>query len=176
MTGWAWVRVAAWMGFLAVMIGAFGAHGLKDRLDVLNTAATYQTGVQYHMYHALALLALGAMAGPWRTGKAGAVAGWAFVYGVALFSGSLYIYSLTGFRSFAHVTPFGGVTLMVGWIALALGAARYTLFDTSEQPILSARAGAGASSGAGTDTIPSPAEGAAFDAAWQEDIEQARQP
>ena len=79
MTGWNWVRVGAVLGFLAVGFGAFGAHGLKTRLETLGTAATYQTAVQYHMYHALAILAVGLMARavihridwrrPWRVGR-----------------------------------------------------------------------------------------------------------
>jgi len=121
MTGWGWVRIAAVLGFLGVGVGAFGAHGLKDRLDALGTAATYQTGVQYHMYHALALLALGVMAGPSRT-TAGSVAGWAFLVGVILFSGSLYVLSLTGIKWLGAITPFGGVAMLIGWAALAVAA------------------------------------------------------
>jgi uncharacterized membrane protein YgdD (TMEM256/DUF423 family) len=122
MTGWGWVRVAAVLGFLGVGVGAFGAHGLKGRLDALGTAATYQTGVQYHMYHALALLAIGVMWGPFQPSRSGTVAAWAFVVGVALFSGSLYVLAVSGIKWLGAVTPFGGVAFLVGWAALAVAA------------------------------------------------------
>jgi uncharacterized membrane protein YgdD (TMEM256/DUF423 family) len=147
------------MGFLAVGFGAFGAHGLKERLDALGTAAAFQTGVQYHMYHALALLALGAMTGPWRTGRAGSVAGWSFVFGVLLFSGSLYVLALTGFKKFGMVTPFGGLLLLLGWAAIAYGAATYSLFNAGEKP--------------GRHAFSAPAEPAvSFGDQWQEDAGQ----
>jgi uncharacterized membrane protein YgdD (TMEM256/DUF423 family) len=166
MTGWSWVKVAAILGFLGVGFGAFGAHGLKDRLDALGTTATFQTAVHYHMYHALALLALGAMAGPWRMGKAGEVAGSAFLIGVILFSGSLYLLAVTGVRRLGMITPFGGVAMLVGWLALAVGASTYSLFDTKERPAEGVKAGA---------ALPA-ASAAEFDAAWQGDVEQARRP
>jgi uncharacterized membrane protein YgdD (TMEM256/DUF423 family) len=122
MTGWGWVRVGAVLGFLAVAIGAFGAHGLKARLDSLGTAATFQTGVQYHMYHALAILAVGVMTGPLKPGTAGSVAGWAFLAGVVLFSGSLYVLAVTGQKWLGMIAPFGGVAMMAGWVALAVAA------------------------------------------------------
>jgi len=119
MSGWAWVRVGAVVGFLGVALGAFGAHGLKARLDALGTSATFQTAVQYHMYHALALLAVGALAGPTRWG-AGSVAGWSFLLGVVVFSGSLYTLSLTGVRWLGAITPIGGVLFLAGWVTLAV--------------------------------------------------------
>lgn len=122
MTGWNWVRIAAVLGFLAVGLGAFGAHGLKGRLESLGTMAIYQTAVQYHMYHALALLAVGLMAGPFRTGTSGTIAGWSFVAGVTIFSGSLYILAVTNLKWLGAITPIGGVAMMVGWAALAVAA------------------------------------------------------
>jgi uncharacterized membrane protein YgdD (TMEM256/DUF423 family) len=122
MNGHGWVRVGAILGFLAVGIGAFGAHGLETRLARLETTATYKTAEQYQMYHALAILALGVWVGPARPTRAGAVAGWAFLAGVILFSGSLYVLALTGIKLFGAITPFGGLAMMVGWVALAVAA------------------------------------------------------
>ncbi|GAC1474311.1 MAG: DUF423 domain-containing protein [Isosphaeraceae bacterium] len=122
MTGWSWVRIGAVLGFLAVGIGAFGAHGLKSRLAALGTSEPFQTAVQYHMWHALAILAVGLFAGPFRPGMAASVAGWSFLIGVILFSGSLYILALTGLSKFGMITPIGGVAFLVGWLALSNAA------------------------------------------------------
>jgi uncharacterized membrane protein YgdD (TMEM256/DUF423 family) len=122
MSGWAWVRIGAVLGFLAVALGAFGAHGLKDRLEALGTAATFQTAAQYHMYHALALVAVGLFAGPFRSSMALTAAGLAFLFGVIIFSGSLYVLAVTGMTRLGAITPIGGVLLLVGWLALAIGA------------------------------------------------------
>jgi len=108
--------------FLAVAFGAFGAHGLRGRLSP-EMMAVFESAVRYHMYHALALvlvaLILGRMDG-WliRT------AGWCFVAGIILFSGSLYALALTGVKSLGMVTPVGGVLFLAGWLALAWGAWR----------------------------------------------------
>ncbi|MFO0909584.1 MAG: DUF423 domain-containing protein [Isosphaeraceae bacterium] len=100
------------------------AHGLKERLESLGTAATFQTGVEYHFYHVAALLAVGLLSlhlnGP-RTSLN--VAGWAFLVGILVFSGSLYILGVTGIRWLGAITPLGGVAFLVGWVALALAAA-----------------------------------------------------
>jgi uncharacterized membrane protein YgdD (TMEM256/DUF423 family) len=122
MTGAVWTRVGAISGFLAVAFGAFGAHFLKAMLEESKHVQTYQTGVQYHMYHALALLAVGLAAAQWPC-RALNVAGWSFVFGTLLFSGSLYALSLTGVRVLGAITPFGGVLFLVGWAALAIAAA-----------------------------------------------------
>ncbi len=122
MTGIAWLRIGAVLGFLAVAIGAFGAHGLKAHLEKLHTAATFETAVQYHFYHALALLAVGLGAGPYKASTAGQVAGWAFVVGVVLFSGSLYVLSVKGNNKHGMITPFGGLAFLAGWLALAVAA------------------------------------------------------
>ncbi|ACG75342.1 protein of unknown function DUF423 [Anaeromyxobacter sp. K] len=107
---------------VAVAAGAFGAHALKARLapDLL---AVFQTGAQYQMYHALALLAAG-WAYARTPGGAAAFAGWAFLAGTVLFSGSLYALALSGVRALGAVTPFGGVAFIAGWIALAVSALR----------------------------------------------------
>lgn len=119
---WAWVRAGAVMGFLAVALGAFGAHGLRLRLEGLGTASTYQTAVEYHMAHALALIAVGALSvGLGRTVTA--LIGWSFLAGIVIFSGSLYVLALTGMKWLGAVTPIGGVAFLVGWAALALYAA-----------------------------------------------------
>ena len=122
MNGWGWVRVGAVLGFLGVAIGAFGAHGLKARLDALGTMATFHTGVEYHFYHALALLAVGMMWGALPPSRAANVAGWAFLVGVILFSGSLYVLSATGYKMLGMITPFGGLAFLVGWVALVVAA------------------------------------------------------
>ena len=109
MTGMTWLRTGAVLGFLGVGFGAFGAHGLKKKLEALGTAASYQTAVQYHLYHALALLAVGLLALSGRSGAALTVAGWAFLVGMILFSGSLYALALTGQKWLGAITPFGGV-------------------------------------------------------------------
>lgn len=123
MSGSFWIRTAAILGFLAVGMGAFGAHGLKDKLDHLGTAANYQTAAQYHMYHALALLGVGLLVRSGMTGIPLCVAGWSFLTGVLIFSGSLYLLALTGQKWLGAITPIGGVAMLVGWAALALGAA-----------------------------------------------------
>ncbi len=107
-------------GGLAVAAGAFGAHALRTRLppDLL---AVFHTGAQYQLAHALALLASGWMAGR-APGVAPAVAGWLFLAGTVLFSGSLYALALSGVRVLGLVTPFGGVAFVGGWAALAWAA------------------------------------------------------
>jgi uncharacterized membrane protein YgdD (TMEM256/DUF423 family) len=102
----------------AVLLGAFGAHALKDRIapDLL---ATYHTAVEYHVYHALGLLAVGLAALHLPESAWLRAAGWAMAAGVVLFSGSLYALALTGIRTLGAVTPFGGVAFLGGWAALA---------------------------------------------------------
>jgi uncharacterized membrane protein YgdD (TMEM256/DUF423 family) len=112
--------VGALMGFVGVGLGAFGAHGLKGRLSV-ETLAIFETGVRYQMYHALALLALAAMM-PRIEGRAVLVAGWSFIAGILIFSGSLYALALTGVTMLGAVTPIGGLAFLAGWIALAIAA------------------------------------------------------
>jgi uncharacterized membrane protein YgdD (TMEM256/DUF423 family) len=108
--------------FVAVAAGAFGAHGLKARLapDLL---AVFETGVRYHLVHALALFAVAWVASRW-PGRAAGAAGWLFVAGTLLFSGSLYALALTGARWLGALTPFGGVCFLAGWVFVAWAAAR----------------------------------------------------
>ncbi len=110
-------------GGLAVVLGAFGAHALKDRLtpDLLQT---FETGVRYHMYHALALLAVAFALSRWGSTGLASAAGWLFVAGTVLFSGSLYLLALTGVKWLGAITPLGGVAFIAGWVCLVLAAAR----------------------------------------------------
>ena len=109
--------------FAAVALGAFGTHALKARLTP-EMAGVWHTAVQYHAWHGLALLGVGLLMlhAPERAGLA--LAGWLFVAGVLLFSGSLYALALTGVRGLGAITPFGGGALLAGWAALAWAAWR----------------------------------------------------
>ena len=115
-----WFAVGAVSAAVGVAFGAFGAHGLKARVgpDLL---AVWETGVRYHLVHALGLLAVAWAVERW---PAAGVAGWLFVAGTAVFSGSLYLLVLTGQRWLGAVTPLGGVAFIVGWLLLAWTALR----------------------------------------------------
>ena len=108
--------------FIAVGAGAFGAHALRGRItpDLL---AVFETGARYQMYHALALFAVAWASNHW-TGSPVRVAGWLFIGGTVLFSGSLYLLSLTRTRWLGAITPFGGLMFLTGWAALAIAVAR----------------------------------------------------
>ena len=106
--------------FVGVALGAFAAHGLKARLSP-DLLSIFETGVRYEMYHALGLLAAAWAASRW-PGTAALAAGWLFVAGTVLFSGSLYLLALTGARWLGAVTPFGGLAFLAGWICLAAAA------------------------------------------------------
>ena len=114
--------LGAAFGALAVVLGAFGAHALRGVLSEADLA-TFEIGVRYQMYHALALLALAWAMTQWDSGSL-VVAGWAFVVGILVFSGSLYTLVLTGQRWLGAVTPIGGVAFIVGWALLAWTALR----------------------------------------------------
>ncbi|MFZ5623130.1 MAG: DUF423 domain-containing protein [Gemmatimonadota bacterium] len=105
---------------LAVAAGAFGAHALRARLSPQDLAIV-ETAARYQMYHALGLLAVAWVASRAPSGTASA-AGWLFVAGIATFSGSLYLLTLTGARWLGAITPIGGLSFMVGWLCLALAA------------------------------------------------------
>ena len=107
-------------GCLAVALGAFAAHGLKAHLPAA-ALATFELGVRYQMYHALALLAVGLVYSRW-PGRAAVASGCLFVIGMVLFSGSLYALSLSDMRWIGVVTPFGGLALLMGWLCLAWAA------------------------------------------------------
>jgi len=108
--------------FVAVALGAFGAHALRARLTP-DMTTVWQTAVQYHAWHALAVLAVGVLMLQWPGQRAVEIAGWLFVAGIVLFSGSLYAMALTGVRGLGAVTPFGGVAFLAGWATLAWAAA-----------------------------------------------------
>ncbi len=108
--------------FLGVGLGAFGAHALRSRLST-DLLAIFEIGVRYQMYHALGLLAVGFAYARWPSVFVIA-AGWAFVAGTILFSGSLYALAFTGVRGWGAVTPFGGLAFLAGWLCLAWGCWR----------------------------------------------------
>ncbi len=110
--------------FLAVGLGAFGAHGLQPKLSE-RMFEIYQTGVQYHMIHAIGILIIAFAAD--RLGNPAMLswAGWSMFLGIIFFSGSLYILSISGVKVLGAITPIGGVLFMLGWILLAVAAFRY---------------------------------------------------
>lgn len=119
------LALGALYGFLGVALGAFGAHGLdrvfRQAADGAMRAQWWSTAAHYHLIHALAL-GLAAWVAARVPGVAAGIAGWAFVAGVLLFSGSLYIMALTGARWLGAVTPLGGLLLLAGWAALFVSA------------------------------------------------------
>lgn len=106
--------------FLAVALGAFGAHGLRSRLSP-EMMAVFQTGVQYHMAHALALILVAGVLGR-MSGWLIQTAGWCFVAGIVFFSGSLYLLAITGVTILGAITPIGGLLFLAGWACLAFAA------------------------------------------------------
>ena len=138
MVGRNWLLLGAILGGFSVGLGAFAAHGL-DKVFVEKYAGLtrvvagetvplskkflndFQTGAEYQMYHSLALLVVGLLTER-RTSRSLTVAGWSFVVGIVLFSGSLYILTLTGVTKWGMVTPLGGVAFLIGWAALAVAA------------------------------------------------------
>ncbi len=112
--------LGALAGALGVLMGAFGAHALRTRLTP-EMRAVYETGAQYHLVHAVAVLAAAWAAARWPNSSASA-AGWCFLAGIALFSGSLYALSLSGLRVMGAITPLGGLALIAGWLLLAWAA------------------------------------------------------
>ena len=114
--------LGAGFAFLAVALGAFGAHGLESRVPPADLV-TFETGARYQMYHALALLLLAA-GPPGMSRRWVRVSTWAFSLGILLFSGSLYLLVLSGIRGLGAVTPVGGVSFLIGWLALIWAFAR----------------------------------------------------
>lgn len=108
--------LGCFFAFLAVGIGAFGAHGLQSTFGP-GMANVYETGVRYQFYHALGLMAVAYAISRWPSGM-GAIAGWLFVAGIILFSGSLYVLSLSGVQWLGIVTPLGGLAFLGGWLVL----------------------------------------------------------
>jgi len=108
--------------FVAVAAGAFGAHALKARLGT-ELLAAFETAARYQMYHALGLIAVAWAMSRWAAPQLRA-AGWLFLAGTILFSGSLYLLALTGARGLGAVTPLGGLCFLAGWLMLAVGVWR----------------------------------------------------
>jgi uncharacterized membrane protein YgdD (TMEM256/DUF423 family) len=106
-------RLAALTGFLAVALGAFGAHGLHDLLEKNARLATWDTAVLYHLFHAAVLVAITRAERPPR------LAAVLFLVGLLVFSGTLYVLALTNLRWLGAITPLGGLALLAGWLALA---------------------------------------------------------
>jgi len=111
------------LGGLSVAIGAFGAHALKTILANNNRLETFETAVKYQFFHALALLFLGLLMMKFDH-KLFVWSGYGFIIGVFLFSGSLYILSLTGVNKWGAVTPLGGIAFLIGWISLIMGISK----------------------------------------------------
>ena len=111
------------LAFLGVALGAFGAHALKAYLAA-DMLALYQTGVQYHLAHALGIMLIGILAQMLPESKWLPVAGWTMVAGVVVFSGSLYALSVTGMRMLGAITPLGGIALLAAWLMVAIGVAK----------------------------------------------------
>jgi uncharacterized membrane protein YgdD (TMEM256/DUF423 family) len=112
-----WILFGTLSGFFGVLLGAFGAHALNNSLDEASKAI-FHTAVQYQFFHALALIGLGI----WSTQNPSAdtrLAGWGFLLGILVFSGSLYILAITRLKFMGAITPIGGLSFLVGWIAFA---------------------------------------------------------
>ncbi len=112
------ITLASLGGMLAVAFGAFGAHALRDRLDEYSLRV-FETAVQYHFYHSLALLAVGVIALSQPHTVMLKSAGWLFTLGILVFSGSLYLLALTGTKWLGAITPLGGLAFIAGWACLA---------------------------------------------------------
>lgn len=121
MTQKIFMLLGAFAAALAVALGAFGAHALKARLapDLL---VVYQTAVQYHFYHALGLVLVGLALVHWPDSAWAKLSGWIMLAGIVLFSGSLYLLTLTGQRWLGAITPVGGVAFIAAWVLFAVGA------------------------------------------------------
>ncbi len=117
-----WLVLGAFSGLVSVAAGAFGAHALKQRLPA-DLLAIFETGARYQMYHALALVLVGVLASraelPARAASPLQLSGALFLAGTVLFSGSLYVLSLTGQRWLGAITPLGGLAFLAGWLGLA---------------------------------------------------------
>ncbi len=112
-----WLFLGSIFAGLGVTLGAFGAHALEDRLSE-DDLSTYETAVRYQMYHAFALLILYTLSQTLQVKKVRMI-GWAFVFGIILFSGSLYLLLISGISLLGAITPFGGVSFLLGWFILA---------------------------------------------------------
>jgi len=148
MQGTSWVRIGAILGALAVILGAFLAHGLKpkaddsaqlsstQRTDLEHRLEVFDIGAKYQMYHSLAIVALGAVA--MTSGGASSrrlnAAGWLFLIGILIFSGTLYGIGFGGPKWLGMITPFGGLAMIAGWVALATVAIPHSQTPVAENP------------------------------------------
>ena len=117
-----WFATGTILCGLGVILGAFGAHGLRERLTP-EMLVVFETGVRYHLIHGLGLLAIAWAASRWPDTYVN-IAGYLFVAGILIFSGSLYVLAITGIRWLGAITPIGGVCLIIGWGLLAVGVLR----------------------------------------------------
>ena len=117
------IALGAAAGALGVVLGAFGAHALKARLAP-ELLATYQTAVQYHLWHALALATIGVVAIHLPASVSLKWAGWLMVAGIVLFSGTLYVLAVTGVRWLGAITPFGGAAFIAAWLLFGYAVLR----------------------------------------------------
>ena len=113
------LQLAGISGAIAVGLGAFGAHSLEALLIQNGRLDTFQTAVNYHFYHTLALLGIGVLATVKPDWKGISFAAWSMVLGILIFSGSLYVLSLTGITWLGAITPLGGIAFILGWISIA---------------------------------------------------------
>jgi uncharacterized membrane protein YgdD (TMEM256/DUF423 family) len=117
-----WIRIGSVLMLFGVALGAFGAHALNTRFADEESRAVWRTAALYHLVHGLALLAVGWLSTLRPQSALIARSGWLFLLGVILFSGSLYLLSVTGIRKLGIITPFGGLAFLAGWLCLALAA------------------------------------------------------
>lgn len=119
------LALAGLNGFLGVMLGAFGAHGLRNSLasapDGVRRLEVWETGAHYQLVHAVALGVIAALASRFQS-QALPIAGYLFQAGIVLFSGSLYVITLTGIRGFGAITPIGGLCFLAGWLSAIIAA------------------------------------------------------
>ena len=118
-----WFRLASLFMFMAVALGAFGAHALKNKLST-DMLIIFETGVRYQVYHALSLFFVSWLSQVHLNSYVTA-AGWAFTIGISIFSGSLYILSLSGVKGWGAVTPLGGLAFLVGWLLIFLSSFKH---------------------------------------------------
>ncbi|HCX74556.1 MAG TPA: DUF423 domain-containing protein [Algoriphagus sp.] len=124
MNGKQLIMLAGLSGAIAVGLGAFGAHGLEDALAATGRADTFETAVKYHFYHTLAIALIGIIKLTKPNWKSLVFASWSMVFGIIVFSGSLYILSLSGVTWWGAITPLGGVGFIMGWLGLFYSALR----------------------------------------------------
>lgn len=130
MRGDGFFRAGAISAFMAVLAGAFAAHALRVRLEP-DALSAFETGARYQMYHAFALFAASWAVGRCPASRAAHWAGWLFVAGTVLFSGSLYLLALSGTRWLGAITPIGGAAFLLGWLCLAIASWREPAESTS---------------------------------------------